>query len=328
MIYADNLNTTRGDHKSIADIREANNNFLDNLSGNDPVRVKEAADAASLVTKLRLRERAYLPKIIPPESVTNDMLTRAVETIQPMIVVDLECDVPGSTTIPFNHNGAMEVLMQNSRYPVYINRLQSPTMHKDVGELRTSTLDIRQIFMDAIVKNLSAFMDYRFMEVNNAILGPQDTYIPFAQNTLFRSMPGTITREAIVDVLNIVPKNGVVFGLETSTLLINQVTAKTFMKYGREETGGDHSQDVFLNGLSEINLFGKTWIVTIKRDLVPDGRIYCYTDPDYIGKNYVLTDTTVTVKQEKFFIQFDCIMEQGATIGNILGLGAAQFTNM
>lgn len=323
-MITDSIN--RADTRSINEIREQNNNWLDAVQRGGEMQ-KEASDAQTMTTRLRLRERSYLHKFIPPEVVTNDMLARVVDTIQPYVVVDLECDVPGSATIPFNHNGNMIVNMQNSRYAVYINRLVSPTMYKDVGELRTSTLDIRQVVMDAIVKDLSAFIDTRFMAVNNQLLQGPDVYIPYANNKMFRKIPGSITRSAIIDTINIIAENGENFGLECSNLLINNVTVKELMKWGREETGGDMAQDILQNGLSTVTLLGKTWVVTIKRDLVPNGRIYGYTSPDFLGKNYVLSDTTVTVRQDKYFLQFDCMMEQGCTIGNILGLSAVQFGN-
>ena len=39
--------------------------------------------------------------------------------------------------------------------------------------------------------------------------------------------------------------------LETSTVLINNITVKDFMKWGRDEVGGDLAQEILQNGFAE-----------------------------------------------------------------------------
>ena len=41
---------------------------------------------------------------------------------------------------------------------------------------------------------------------------------------------------------------------------------------------------------------GVKWIITIKKDLVPTNTMYHFADPKFIGKSYILEDTTMYIK--------------------------------
>ena len=73
--------------------------------------------------------------------------------------------------------------------------------------------------------------------------------------------------------------------LEVQKCLINNVTIRELMKFGRDEMGGDYSQEVFKNGWSATEFMGAEWIVTIKRDLVPDDTLFMFADEKFIGKS-------------------------------------------
>jgi hypothetical protein len=98
------------------------------------------------------------------------------------------------------------------------------------------------------------------------------------------------------------------------------------MKWGRDEAGGDFSQDTLKNGWSEAELLNCRWIITIKRDLVADDSIYMFADPKFIGKNYLLEDTTMYIKREAYMLEFFAYETCGGTIGHTSGIARANFT--
>ena len=113
--------------------------------------------------------------------------------------------------------------------------------------------------------------------------------------------------------------------LEAHTALINNVTIKEVEKFGRDEMGGDFSQDVVKNGWAETEFMNMRWIITIKRDLVPDDTMFMFADPKFIGKSYLLEDTTMYVRREAYMLEFFSYETCGGSIGHSGGLARADF---
>jgi hypothetical protein len=97
------------------------------------------------------------------------------------------------------------------------------------------------------------------------------------------------------------------------------------MKFGREEMGGDFSQDVFKNGWSEQNFMNANWIITIKQDLVPNDSMYLFADPKFMGKSYVLEDTTMYIERKAYMLEFFAYETLGGAIGNTNSLARVDF---
>jgi hypothetical protein len=116
------------------------------------------------------------------------------------------------------------------------------------------------------------------------------------------------------------------FHLETHTVLINNVTIREILKWGRDEVGGDFSQDLLKNGWSEQEFMNARWIITIKRDLVPDNTIFMFADPKFIGKSFMLEDTTMYIKREAYMLEFFAYETLGGSIGHTGGLARVDFS--
>jgi len=134
---------------------------------------------------------------------------------------------------------------------------------------------------------------------------------------------GGITRETVVDALKIMPQTPSHF--EVETCLVNNITIKELMKWGRDEMGGDFSQDIIRNGWSETNLLNCRWIVTIKTDLVRNNEMYMFASPKFIGKNYELEPTTMYIRREAFMLEYFAYQTSGGSLGHTNGLAKAVF---
>ncbi len=113
--------------------------------------------------------------------------------------------------------------------------------------------------------------------------------------------------------------------LEAHTALINNVTIKEVEKWGRDEMGGDFSQDVVKNGWAEAHFMNMDWIITIKRGLVPDDTMFMFSDPKFMGKSYLLEDTTMYIRREAYMLEFFAYQTMGGSIGHAGGLARADF---
>lgn len=297
-----------------------NDALLTNLS--TPGMEKSAVDAVNDFTRLKMREDGFARKIMPPLVISNDQLDRRLESDKPYKIIDKEVDNQPAQSVPFA-TLPTDQYIRGSRYPVTFDRILSPRFTKDVDELRTYTMDIRQVISDNAIKDMLAEEDTKFIQgVNSALVG-QDSIVPASSKAQWKTITGGITRDTTQDMLKIMPDTP--FHIETHTALINNITIREFFKWGRDEMGGDFAQDIAKNGWSTSEFLGINWIVTIKTDLVPNDNVFMFGDPKFIGKMYLLEDTTMYIKKEAWFLEFFSYECLGATIGHTGGLARATF---
>lgn len=314
------MKTWRNNMASKTDGQMLNETIFEQL--NTSGMEKTAIDAINDFTRLKMREDGFYRRILPPLQISNDELDRQVDTDKPVKVVDKEPDSPAAISIPFA-TLPTNIYIRGPRYRVMFDRIVTPRFTKDVDELRTWVMDIRQVLSDNAIKDMLAEEDGKFLSaVNSALIGVNTT-IPSSGVAQWQTIPGGITRESLQDSFKLMPSTP--FHLEVHTVLINNVTIREVMKWGRDEMGGDFAQDLVKNGWSEQNFMNARWIITIKRDLVPDNTIFMFADPKFIGKSYMLEDTTLYIKREAYMLEFFAYQTMGGSIGNIGGLARADF---
>jgi hypothetical protein len=295
---------------------------FEKLSSDDPQMVKQGADAVLDFTRRRMREDGFWRKIQPMVPVTNDKLTRKVDTDKPVVIVDKEPNSPAAISIPFATLPSNLYILGN-RYEVHFDRITTPRFTKDVDDLRTWIMDIRQVLSDNAIKDMLAEEDTKFLlAVNNAILGA-GLVVPTSGVIQHEEISGGITRDSLWDSLKIMPNCPA--SIEVHTILCNHITIKDVCKFGRDEMGGDLSQDIMKNGWTQTEFMGKTWIITIKKGLVGNGTMYHFGDPKFIGKAYSLEDTVLFVRREAYFLEFFSYETVGGAIANSSALARADF---
>lgn len=284
---------------------------------------KNAVDAINDFTRMRIREDGFFRKILPPLQISNDELDRQVWTDKPVKIVDKEPNSPAAISVPFG-TLPTNFYIRGPKFQVTFDRILTPRFTKDVEELRTYVMDIRQILSDNAIKDMLAEEDTKFLAaVNTALIG-QDSVTPLSGVAQWVGIGGGITRESLQDAFKVLPSTPA--HLETSTVLINNVTIRELLKWGRDETGGDRSQELLVDGWSEAKFMRARWIVTIKRDIVSDNTIYMFADPKFMGKFYTLDDTSMYIKREMWMLEFFAYEVIGASLANTSSLAKISFT--
>jgi len=305
---------------ALSDVRVLNETLFEQLA--TPGMEKNALDAVNEFTRVRVREDGFYRRILPPVQVSNDELDRQVDTDKPVVVVDKEPGSPAAISIPFA-TLPVNIYIRGPRYRVMFDRIVTPRFTKDIDELRTWQMDIRQVLSDNAIKDMLAEEDSKFLTAVNTALVGADTIVPLSGVIQWETIFGGITRDTLEESFKIMPKTP--SHLEVNTVLVNNVTIREVMKWGRDEMGGDFSEELVRNGWSEANFMNAKWIITIKRNLVPDDSIYMFADPRFIGKSYLLEDTTMHIKREAFMIEFFAYETLGGSIGHTGGLARADF---
>jgi hypothetical protein len=243
-------------------------------------------------------------------------------TDKPVIIVDKEPGSPAAISIPFA-TLPMNLYIRGPRYKVAFDRIATPRFTKDVDELRTWQMDIRQVLSDNAIKDMLAEEDAKFLRaVNTCLLGPGLT-LPTSGTVQYETIAGGITRDTLWDSLKIMPNTP--SNLEVHLVLINNITIKEVCKFTHNEMGGTISEEIMRNGWSLQKFMGVNWLITIKKGLVPTNTMYHFSDPKFMGKSFTLEDTTMYIRREAYFIEFFAYETIGGSLGHTSGLARVDF---
>jgi len=207
---------------------------------------------------------------------------------------------------------------------VMFDRILTPRFTKDVDELRTYDMDIRQILSDNSIKDMLAEEDGKAILTVNTLLLGANVVIPETGVAQWVTIGGGITRDTVAEAMKTLPRTA--NHLNVATVLINNVSIWDFVKWGRDEVGGDLSQELLRTGFAERELMGVRWIITIKRTLVPDGTIFLFAEPKFMGKFFVLEDVTMYIDRKAYMLEFFAYESLGSAIANIAAVGRVDFT--
>ena len=304
-----------------------NQAFYDKVTSDDAGMRKDAAQAVNDFTRVKMREDGFWRKILPPVPISNDELDRQVDTDKNVKVIDKEPMSPAAVSIPYG-TLPMNKYIRGPRYRVMFDRLATPKFTKDVSELRTYDMDIRQVLSDNAIKDMLAEEDGKAVRALDTMLsngtGTAGEIVADTGVVQWQEIDGAITRETVADALKVLPSTPC--SLEVSTVLVNSIFVKDVMKWGRDEMGGDLSEEIVRNGFAERNLMGVRWIITIKRDLVADNTMYMFAEPKFLGKFFILEDTTMYIDKKAYMLEFFAYEEVGSAIGNIGAVARVDFT--
>lgn len=308
-------------------VKVINNTVLDRLASKDPAMQKQAEDSINDYIRFKVREDGFFRRILPPITITNDELDRQVDTDKPVKVVDKEPDSPAAVSVPFATLPSNRYI-KGPRFRVMFDRILTPKFIKDVDELRTYNIDIRQVLSDNSVKDMLAEEDGKYINLVNAILsnntGLAGQTVSGTGTIQWRTISGGVSRDNLAEAMKTLPRTP--NHLNVATVLVNNVTIWDVVKFGRDEVGGDMSQELFKSGFSEQEIMGRRWIITIKRDLVPDSTIFLFAEPKFHGKFYVLEDTTMYIDRRAYMLEFFAYESIGAAIGNVAAIGRVDFS--
>lgn len=300
--------------------------FINALDSKDADEMcKQASMAASKMTRRKLREDAFSPAIIPYEDIDNSDLDKFLHMEDPAIICEMEADQAPAKTISFNDTGDTEPYFAN-KYLLVFYANTTPVWTKNVNFLRTYSGDVRELITDNSLRDLSRRKDMKFMAEVDAIVGLEPGEAsPITGLDQYVAYPGRLTRDNWVSSKYLLRDRMLMNGV----FLCNSRTFSDFERWTRNEMGGDFSEKVIREGLAgafDKAKFGDIdFIVTMKSDLVPNGMMYQFTKPNYLGRAGVLQKPTMYVKKDKDILTFSCREMIGVTIANTAGVQKVAF---
>lgn len=299
---------------------KSNKAFFGMLSGG---HVKEAADMVTDFTRIRIRESSIFEKVLPSVKIGDDELTPQMGTDKNVKLVEREPNSPAAITIPLGTQ-PIQYYFRGDRYPIFFDRIVTPKFTKDVSELRTYGMDIRQVISDNAILDMDFEFDRKMIAACQTIVGAEGSTV--AETGVIQNRrivdPLGITRNALFEMKTILPETFA--HLEGVTVVVNNITIHSIAKFGRDEVGGDLAESMFVEGFQQKRLLGLNWIVTNKTELVENDTFWIFASPEFIGKSLVLEDVTMFLDKRAYNIEFFAYCERGATIGNPASVAKAR----
>lgn len=285
--------------------------------------MKGASTRGGDFIRYRLRENGFQRNIIPLTTLGSDAkFDRQVNHEEPVIVEDMEPESPGAKAIPFN--GAPDTtLYRGLRYEIRFCTITTPEFVKNIDELRTYKMDLRQVVTDNGLRDMETEEDSRLIATCDRVVG-MATGVGLANVQQNFEYLGRITRSNYKQAINVLQD----LMLNNGMFLCNRHTATEFLAWDRAEVGGDMAQTLYtegLRGLPRFAPFGVPVLATIKHTLVPNNVFYLFTEAGYLGKGYQLTEPTLYVEKKVDIIRVRAQEKLGWSIANVRGVARVKF---
>ena len=279
------------------------------------------AAATQQPIRRKLRERAISPKVIEHEKIGNADLDYTFSE-EPMLIGEMEPESLGAVSMDFHDYPDTETY-NREQYVIYISTIATPELVKNVDQLRKNKTNIREMVEENSLLDLDYIQDARFFSYVEYIAGsPAGVGLSGAQQWF--EDPGRPRRENYVDSINHLEDAQLANGV----FVCNRKMANEFVKWGRDEMGGDLAQRLMEKGREAIvdgMFLNIPHVWTIKRQLVPDYRVYQFAPTGMLGRACVLEDTTLFVEKKRDILRFSAYKKLGVTIANVAGVTIHDF---
>lgn len=309
----------------------ANNQaLLEQFQSRDSNLQKEAANSLTGFLRIRSREDGILRRLLPPEAVTAADFDRQVDTNKPAIVRDMEPASAGAVSVPFGTT-PKSTFMDTPRYLITFQRILSKKYSADVMNLQTYDVDLKEMFNDLLLKDITDEEDRKFIAIADELAGPvNDTQNSTSNKRMVATgargwvTAGPISRASLNHASKALEST--VNSLQTATMLVNNVTIKDMQGLTRDAIGGDMAEEILINGFKEAKLMDINLYVTIKKNLVPTDQAYLFSTPESLGDFCTAEDVVVSTEHKNFMFDmfaYECV---GAAFANIAAAAKVSFT--
>ena len=286
----------------------------------------------------RLREVSYARKIIPPEQVTRSDCQRSVNHDTLVKIVDVE---PQSKALTMTFRGSPTArFIRGPKAEVGFFTVSSEIFQKTEQELLAYEMPITKIIEENSVKDIQEIEDREFtvnieaavqalqLQANGGvatplnasqIAGPGVVEFSIRKGELARTAAGNdatvrpIQRPDLINLFKLLDGNR----LRSERLLMTEVDWDDILQWTLEDFGDRLQSETAVDGYKYNTLFGRSYIRTVKTDILRPGNVYVFTKPEFFGKFYVLNNTKFYIDKIANIITFQAWEDIAMAVINI-----------
>lgn len=272
---------------------------------------EKAAQAGQTYIRSKVREEGFLRDIIPIQRVTEDDLDRSANHDTLVKIIDIEA---GASASPLTFKGTPKVdYVRGDRATIPFFSVSSDRYEKNEQELRAYEYPIQKVIEENSVKEIQRQEDGRFIANCNQIV--QDT------GKVVYDDKDYLNKQILIDLWNLLDGDE----LEANMVLMNNVTFNDLFSWDDTMLGDTLLGEVTEDGFEGETLDGRKIITTNKTNIVGEGELFTYTEPEYLGKFYSLGDINFWVDKEARTVRWQSWEDIGVGIVNTRSVGKAVF---
>jgi hypothetical protein len=279
---------------------------LDSADGKEKV-----AEYAGTYIRDRLREVSFARKIVPPQMVTKADCQRSVNHDTLIKIVDIE---PKSKAMALTFRGQPTArFITANRAEVAFFTIASEKFEKTEQELLAYEMPVTKIIEDNSVKDIQEIEDREWLvhveaavqalqtDANGAATALHFTTVQAGTVIEFAARKGELARVATTGTAVSLPIQRPDFvnlykmldtnRLRAEVVLMTEGDWDDILQWTVEDFGDKLQSETTTDGYKYNLILGRSYVRTIKTDILRAGNVYCFTKPDFFGKFYVLNNT-------------------------------------
>jgi len=278
----------------------------------------QLTEAGRQYVKTELQEAAFSRAIIPQEPITTSDCQRNINDSSLYVIRDIE---PDAAAVGVDNLGEPNgKYVKGERYIIPVINFSTSRFQITVEDLRAYQYKITKRIEDKSVPVLEKLEDKFFLRLIGAAVA-----VATATTCKAVKYTGTPTVDLEISTRDIVKiKNTLASGIngsdakrkEVGCILMCQEVFETAVIL--PSAGDDFGKDRVLNGISSDTLFGTKVVRTIKSDILPQGHMWAFTTPDFLGHNFSLGDPNFEIKSNFGLIEWQTKESIAIGIGNAL----------
>lgn len=314
------------------------NDMFNNRLSEPGGREKLAAYGSNFVRD-RLREVSFVRKLIPPEQVTRADCKPSIYHDTLVKFVELE---PQSRAMAISFRGQPKTrLIRADRTELAFFTITSEQFQKTEQELLAYESPITKIIEENSVKDIQEIEDREFIlhaeagiqalqvdanggvavALNSAALQGSTPPVEFSvrKGELARSASSVdatvrpLQRKDIVEGFKMLDGNR----LRCENFLLTEADFDDVLTWTVEDNGDRIQSETTVDGYKYNTLVGRSFIRTIKTDILRRGNVYFFTSPEFFGKFYILNQTKFYIDKVANMITFQAWEDIAMGIVNV-----------
>jgi hypothetical protein len=304
---------------------------LDTAEGKEKV-----AQMGSVYIRDRLREVCFVDKILPPEPVTRTDCQRSVNHDTLVKIVDIE---PQSRAMSITFRGQPTArFIRAARAEVPFYTISSEKFEKTEQELLAYEMPITKIIEDNSVKDMQEIKDRTFLLFTEAAVQAlqvqanggsatalrASTYAATTKKSVIKGIGAQgassddftvypILRPDLVNLFKLLDGNR----LRAERFVMTEVDYDDILSWTLQDMGDKMQSETMVDGYKYNTLMGRKLIRTIKTDILRVGNVYCFTAPEFFGKNYILNNTKFYIDKVANLITWQSWMDIAIAVINV-----------
>lgn len=299
-------------------------------------RTKLAADGGSYIRD-RLREVSFTDKVIPPKPVQRQDCQISTEHDTLIKIVWIE---PRTRAMAISFRGEPTArIMRADRVACGFFTISSEKLEKTEQELMAyGDMPITKIMEENTIKDMSEIKDREFtLHCESAVQALQQeanagVATALSASTIgstieFSIRKGELARNAASNTSTPLPLQAVdlVNGykmldgnrLHCEVVLLTEVDFDDVLQWTVEDFGDRVKSETIVDGYKYNKLQGRSYIRTIKTDVLRAGNLYFFTEPKFFGENFILNNTKFYIDKVANTITFQAWEDIAMSVLNI-----------